>query len=240
MNPTTKQIAESFGCEYKPFEAGTDPRLVEQAYMEALKEGKSGGFWPAILLVDEYVEEWLGIVAQDGYDRDKVITGCGDNGREILKKRFEDNMECYEEESRERLIGEETEGDELHHFIGYCSFRDGTLEADTLLLKLPVRNPWEIIGYLPMGGWNDCPGPEEMIAVCKYWYEKYGAFPAVFTHDVIEFYAPRRLNGVDSLEAATEHYAFCHDRVDQGTRTYRLSELAAGLEDSEVWYFWWD
>ena len=114
------------------------------------------------------------------------------------------------------------------------------LEADTLLLEIPVKHPFEIIGYLPMGGWNECPAPEEMIAVCKYWYEKYKAVPAVFTHDVMEFYAPYQLNHVDSIEAAKEHYAFCPDRIDQGTRTYKVSELAAGLEQSDVWYFWWD
>lgn len=240
MNPGTKQVAERIGCEYTVFEKGTEPWEVEQAYMEALKEGKKDGFWPAILAVDEYVEEWLDIVAQDGYDRDKVIAGCGNNGKALLTEWFGRCTEYYDEKGLESFIGEETEGDELHHFTGYCSFRDGTLGDDTLLLKIPVKNPWEIIGYLPMGGWNDCPGPEEMIAVCKYWYERYGAVPAAFTHDVMEFYAPGRLNGVDRLEAAKEHYAFCGDRVDQGTRTYKLSELAAGLENSEVWYFWWD
>lgn len=84
MNQKTKQIAESFGCEYSACKGGTDPRLVEQAYMEALKEGRTGGFWPAVLVVDEYVVEWLGIVEQDGYDRDQIIAGCGDNGRKIL------------------------------------------------------------------------------------------------------------------------------------------------------------
>ncbi len=78
-----------------------------------------------------------------------------------------------------------------------------------------------------------------MIAICKYWYEKYQAVPAVFARDIIEFYAPAKLNGQDSIEAAKEHYAFCPDRIDQG-ETYTLSELAAGLEESDVWYFWWD
>ena len=56
----------------------------------------------------------------------------------------------------------------------------------------------------------------------------------------MEFYAPNGLNGNDPIEAAKEHYAFCSDRIDQGTRTYKVSELAAGLKESTVWYFWWD
>ena len=52
--------------------------------------------------------------------------------------------------------------------------------------------------------------------------------------------------GVEGLEYAAgedydkEHFAFCSDRVYKGTRTYKLSELAAGLAGSDVWYFWWD
>ena len=211
MEKSTKQIAESFQCNYTIFERGTDPEEVEQAYRAAFEAGKEGGFYPAVLLLDEYAVEWLQEVARD-----------------------------MGEESLDAFIGDETEGDELDHFIGYISFGDGMLEADALLLEIPVEHPWEVIGYLPMGGWNECPAPEEMIAICKYWYDRYGAVPAVFTHDVMEFYAPLGLNGVDALEAAKEQYAFCTDRVEQGTRTYKISELAAGLAGSTVWYFWWD
>ena len=241
MEESTKRIAERFQCRYTVFEKGTAPEPVEQAYRRALEAGRTEGFYPAIFLLDEYAVEWLEEVVSQDYDRDEVIANCGDNGKEILEERYQEYMEDLEldEEGQEDFIGNETEGEVLHHFIGYCSFSDGNLEADVLLLELPVRHPWEIIGYLPMGGWNECPGPEEMISICKYWYEKYQALPAVFTHDVMEFYAPAGLNGADSLEAAKEHYAFCVDRVDQGTRTYKLSELAAGLEGSDVWYFWW-
>ena len=242
MEESTKRIAERFQCRYTVFEKGTAPEPVEQAYRRALEAGRTEGFYPAIFLLDEYAVEWLEEVVSQDYDRDEIIANCGDNGKEILEERYQEYMEDLEldEEGQEDFIGNETEGEVLHHFIGYCSFSDGNLEADVLLLELPVRHPWEIIGYLPMGGWNECPGPEEMISICKYWYEAYQAIPAVFTHDVMEFYAPAGLNGADSLEAAKEHYALCVDRVDQGTRTYKLSELAAGLEGSDVWYFWWD
>lgn len=244
MEKATERIADHFQCKYTVFEKGTDPALVEQAYRAALEAGKTGGFYPAVFVADEYAVEWLEDIAGPDLNRDEIIASCKDNGEEILKQRFEEYMEDFredfDEQAPEDFIGNETEGEELHHFSGYISFSDGMLDADTLLLEIPVKNPWEIIGYLPMGGWNECPAPEEMISICKYWYEKYNAVPAVFTHDVMEFYAPSGLNGVDSIEAAKEHYAFCVDRVDQGTRTYKLSELAAGLEGSDVWYFWWD
>ncbi len=240
MDGSTKKIADRFHCKYTVFEKGTDPDLAEQAYKAALDKGKEEGFWPALICLDEYAVEWLLEVAQKEYDRDELIAGCGDNGKEILEERYAEYTGEYEEGELEDMLGEETDGEELHQFISYMSFGDGMLEADTLLLEVPVKNPWEIIGYLPMGGWNECPSPKEMMAVCKYWYEKYQAVPAAFTHDVMEFYAPNKLNGVDSMEAAKEHYAFCVDRVEQGTSTYKISELAAGLSGSDVWYFWWD
>ena len=156
MDETTKKVAENFQCRYTVFERGTDPEVVEQAYRQALDRGKENGFWPAIICLDEYVVEWLLQVVKDDYDRDKIIAECKDNGKEILEERFAEYTEEYEEEELQEMLGEETEGEELHQFSGYISFRDGMLEADTLLLEIPVKNPWEIIGYLPMGGWNDC------------------------------------------------------------------------------------
>ncbi len=240
MEESTKKIAEGFRCSYTVFEQGTDPQFVERAYRKAFEAGKTGGFYPAVLCLDECAVEWLEEVVKQEYDREKIIAGCQNNGRELLEERFLEYTEEYGEEELEELLGEETEGEEQNQFIGYMSFQDGMLEADTLLLEIPVEHPWELIGYLPMGGWNECPAPDEMISICKYWYEKYQAVPAVFTHDVMEFYAPMKLNGADTMEVAKEQYAFCPDRVDQGTRTYKISELAAGLEKSEIWYFWWD
>ncbi len=181
MNENTKKIAGYFPCEYQVFEKGSNPDELEAAYYDALAEGAKKGFYPAILAADEYVNEWLEDIFENDYHREKLIAECGDNGKELLQERFRGYLEDYFEdfeEGLEDLIGNETEGETLQHFSGYISFQNHELEDDTLLLKIPAESPWEIAAWLPMGGWNECPSPEEMIAVCKYWFEAYGAVPA--------------------------------------------------------------
>ena len=80
-----------------------------------------------------------------------------------------------------------------------------------------------------------------MMEVCRYWYEKYGAVPAVVSHDTLEFVIEKPIdNEEQAWELAKEHYAFCPDRVDQGTNTGTIGEVADCLSKSTVWYFWWD
>ena len=73
-----------------------------------------------------------------------------------------------------------------------------------------------------------------------YWFEKYGAVPVTIAHGVMEMRVPSPVTEKDAMQAAGEHYAFDPDRVDQCTKTGTLSELAACITASEIWYFWWD
>lgn len=54
------------------------------------------------------------------------------------------------------------------------------------LVKVPVTEPWLIWAYLPYGGWNSCPKVTEHMAVSKYWYEQYGAYPAALSLDTMD------------------------------------------------------
>ena len=93
--------------------------------------------------------------------------------------------------------------------------------------------------WFPMGGFNECPLPEEQVAIFKYWYEKYGAAPALVTHDVWELYVENPPNTQEEAESlAWEQYGFCSDIVWQGIGT--VNGLAGTLIHSSVWYFWWD
>ena len=104
MEESTKKIAEGFRCSYTVFEQGTDPQFVERAYRKAFEAGKTGGFYPAVLCLDECAVEWLEEVVKQEYDREKIIAGCQNNGRELLEERFLEYTEEYGEEELEELL----------------------------------------------------------------------------------------------------------------------------------------
>ena len=66
------------------------------------------------------------------------------------------------------------------------------------------KNPYEVLGYFGMGGYNDCPLPAEQIVVAKYWYEKYGAVPAGITYDEIEFYVEKPVQTLEEAKKVAE------------------------------------
>ncbi len=57
-----------------------------------------------------------------------------------------------------------------------------------------------------------------MLRIIKYWYEKYGAVPAVMSVEELEFTAPPVPKEAE-FTLAFEHFAFCTDNVLQNTET---------------------
>ena len=109
-----------------------------------------------------------------------------------------------------------------------------------ILAKIPVKKPWEIFAYLPFGQWNDCPDTPQLMAVSKYWYEKFGAVPVAMSHDELEFVLPKPVDESVAMATALEHYGFCPDVIDQEPEDATVGRLAEERRLSKVWYFWWD
>ncbi|HYP21295.1 MAG TPA: DUF4253 domain-containing protein [Chloroflexia bacterium] len=104
---------------------------------------------------------------------------------------------------------------------------------------VPTRASWEVPAYLKFGAWNDCPQPEEHVAILKRWHAQYGAQVVGLTHDVLEVGVTRPPNSkLSAFNLAREQYGYCSDLVDQGDGG--ILDLAATLLDASVWYFWWD
>lgn len=235
---TAKSIIDFVKCPYTVFPEGTDEKKIIKAYMEALERGTREGFQPVLVPSDEILAEWF---SYDDCSRAEILASTM-SGEEFLRDSYEENIEFLEEEWEELSEKEwrgELKNEEINTFSGFMDLKRKTLE--TILFEIPVKNPWEVIAYLPFGGWNECPAPEYMMGVCRYWYEEYGAVPAVISHDTMEFYVEKPIDSEEKAwKVAEEHWAFDDDRVFQCTAEGTLGEVAGGILNSKVWFFWWD
>ncbi len=192
-----------------------------------------------IVPVDSTLEDFWGIIYDDGYSVEEALKAASaEDGKSFLQQ-------CYKEyvgdgaDAENELIGTYVgEPDKISSFYALSPMVGDT--GEIIIFKVPTTKPWEVVAYLPFGGWNDCPKPEKMAAVCKYWYDKYGAVPVTITHDILEMSVPKKVNQMEALVLAKEHFAFDPDRVFQATSSFTISEVASSLSVSNVWFFWWD
>jgi len=215
-------------CEYFP--RGTEIGTVVNAYRSALSEGACT---PLLIVIESHMMFDDGECSADFQEMvfSAPVTDPVKWFEETVKAHDRDF--CYEPNS---IIGEISGGRTRTEFSAIIDY--GIKKTwDIVLAKIPMEKPWEVFAWFPLGGWNSCPRNEEMLWIGKYWYEKYGAVPAVMSGDTLEFTAPPvPLNA--AFELAREHFAFCPDNVLQNTDT--IGRLADELTRSTVWYFWWD
>jgi hypothetical protein len=107
------------------------------------------------------------------------------------------------------------------------------------ILIIPTQHGYEVPAYLNWGGWNECPPPAIHVAALRRWHQDYGAELIGISGDVINLRVTKRpaTRGA-ALALSHDQYLYCADIVDQGVET--ISNLAAGLMNSDWWYFWWD
>ena len=219
-----------------------DYKEIEKKYLTSYKEGKEKGFTPVFLVLDDVLLEKFELDMEDE-NTDNIMDIVKSNlekykninAVEFLKKFQDENTEDYFTEKDYKFDNKEKYNLELSTLFDYA----GNFEENVILVKVPTKNPYEVLGYFGMGGFNNCPLPAEQVAVAKYWYEKYGAVPAVITYPEIEFYVEKPVQTLEEAKKlAVEHYAFCYDIVEQCYGTFE--RLVDGLYKNIQWYFWWD
>lgn len=239
ISKNTTSIVNYIGCDYEIIDKSYSGQQITELYLKEFENGIKNGYTPILLSCDDSLAEILEIKREssgnvDEY-RNKLLSIASDNGMEFLRNRFEELIE------------------DIKKYFGntvniYGDF-DGTIEpqvfiensssADLILAKIPTLNSWEVFAWIPFGGWNECPDADDMMAVCKYWYQLYKAVPAIISGDTLQMYCfdPVK-NKSDALKLAEEQYGFCNDIIDQGME--EIKPLASLLTNSTVWSFWWD
>lgn len=222
------------GCKITPVDdCAAD---IKQLWLDAYEEGKLKGFFPVLIDTDTCFYDSLDDTAL--YDDEKfsqwkaeMLNRNYDHGQAYLRERFEATKEEYQKDGgwEDEVVGTEEAINPINDF----DFADG---SNIYLIEVPVKEPWQVFAYIPFGGWNECPDSDEQMVVAKYWYEKYGAVPAHFSNDMIQYYLPKPVTD-DTMSVAEEHMGYCEDIVLQGDN---LATLAATIKESTVWTFWWD
>lgn len=237
---TTQEIINKVNCPYQVLSKGSTVEEANEIYKAAVKRGKTEGFVPVFVVSDDVLAEWLGVLEDDSYSKEKILSQPQQDTEAILQKYYKEYLEDYDDEAIQELMGEKECGEQILELSSFMSY-DGSGIQETILFEIPVKNPWEVIAWLPMGGWNECPEASEMMEVCRYWHEQYGAVVAAVSHDTLELVVEKPVSDEEQAwKLAKEHYAFCPDRVDQGTETGTIGEVADCISMSTVWFFWWD
>jgi len=238
-----EQLKEYLGCPCTYFPSAKDDSSIMEAYYQAQARGKQEGFVPMLVAVDELLLECFELNGEDKsaeQARQELLSAPLESGEEFLQqwlREIKENLEEDEPGYWEQLMGEVSDGEGIDRFLSIWDY-GGKQTIPIVLAEIPVKNPWEVFAYLPFGGWNECPANEEHMAVAKYWFEKYGAVPALMTHDVLEYSLPAPVSREKAIEVAWEQFTYCSDIVEQGVGT--VGRLADGLAESSCWYFWWD
>lgn len=239
-------------CIYFPSMADDDPIMC--AFEYAGKNAAHEGFVPMLIAVDETLWECLMLnsdPAHEGDDdhafdpdavaayRQSQLAAPLPDGRMVLEGGMAERRAEAEDDSKvwdTEVVGRMEGGFNNHRFSGYWN-SETDMTHPVILARIPVRHPWEVFAHLPFGNWNDCPDTPQLMAVARYWFEKFGAVPAVMTHDELDFALPKPIGRELAVQTALEQYVFCPD-MDQNHES--VGALADTLRQSKIWYFWWD
>lgn len=239
-----RQIAALLQCPVKELPQPEEPVDLEdiwEAYTEALHRGKTEGFTPVLLICDDLLLEMMEENLPEGQSHIEIPTQL--DGKAWLDQQFAE----WEAELRDsapeglEVLNEPpaTQPEGIHRLLSLQMILRLREPIPILLAEIPTKKPWEVLAWVPFGGWNACPMPEDGMAVLKYWYEQYGAVPACIGHDTMELYVQKPVGDrKEAMTLARQQFAFCEDIVYQGMGS--VPALAEELGLSTVWYFWWD
>ncbi len=218
---------------------------VSKRYLDLLDEYKKGGPFPVVVSVDDTLLEKFEL---DLEDEDLEVNS--DNFKKLAQKYLESSKkikvdDVISPESKAEILSDIDvknlkKVDETYDLdlISIIDFEDN-MKENLIIVKLYNIKPYEVFAYLPMGGFNDCPLPDEMVAVSKYWYEKHGAVPSAISYDEVEYYVEKMTKDEEVIkELVAEHFLYDVDIVDQCVGSFQ--KLAECFYDNNQWYFWWD
>lgn len=243
------QMMKYMDCSCDWFAPMADATPLDQAWVAALEAGPAEGFVPVLVKVDGLLMDRL-MADRNGTGRGKASLEeirayrCRLSEKEVLpdaaaylRSLFLERKQMPAEQRTD--VKEAVDDKPNNDLTAYWNFQT-RLTDEMLLVRIPVDAPWKIFSWLPRGGAGNIPDDSCLMAIAKYWYEIYGAVPAVITADELEFYLPAPVEDEsEALLLAREHYAFCPFATDLGYSDEIIGRRAKSILQATVWYFSW-
>lgn len=237
------EFLRTLTVDYQLLDQPKDLTTVQEHYFKELAIGKKEGFTPILVALTPYVVQVLryGLSSTESQRLEVIGRAATIDPLQFLSQRTEGAFSADMDDSSEiaKSDVEDEAATPITDFLGLLDYQTLEFRAPLLLLRLPTATPWEAPAWIPMGGFNDCPNPEEQIAVFRHWYYTYGAIPATASESEWELHVPSPITDRETVKkVAREQMGFCPDlalQVMDGPEGVKRN-----LPHSTVWYFWWD
>lgn len=221
---------------FKCTKIDTDEKTVLDFYDKKKEEGLKKGFTPIIIEEDiaGIMEENIKFMLEDYNSFDNFINECLKGYKNFNINNFFSDRELYYDEQEKFEV---LDGDSIYKFNGILNFNDNVKKI--YLAEIPTVNPYEVMAYIPMGGFGECPDNITHVAIAKLWYNEYKAVPFAVGSDGLIFKCDKIIKNEEALEKlALEQYLYCGNIIWQGVET--LNNLKNALSDALYWHFWWN
>lgn len=242
-----RQMEQYLSCPCQLIRPADEDGDIMETYWEARRRGQQQGFVPVLVRCDDLLLEGMLEQSDPDSDGEEFSSRAVEEYRQSLLSMpvTGSTIAVIPTGGQELLTPGEAdeaamdEGGEIEGFTSYWDERTGRTDY-ILLAEIPVKEPWQAMAWLPMGGWNNCPAPFAMMMTARRWYEEYGAWPAAVSHDILEFAVEQPVPRERCLELAAEQGIFCPERVLTCGEDASLGRLAGDLMRSNIWFFIWD
>lgn len=234
-------MIELYGCKAEKIDPSIGAKRITELYSNSLNECKNTGLIPVIVALNDTLKETIemnynGFGGQIAF-RDNMLSLDTSDGKLLFDKRYNDAMDMFDPEEFLEFDYDNDTPDCVHNYFAAGEALAYENDSELYIIYIPTNKPWEVFAWLPFGGWNDCPDTEQLLSMCRYWYESYNALPALITSDMLEFYLPHPITNKDIVEQiAKEQFAFCSELFVMGDEL----PTASLILNSNVWSFWWD
>lgn len=259
----SKNLLDIMGCPYDPAIFTGDPesdnRANTELYLRLVREGDARGFCPVLLDRDfrtfDYAQRYGFTGSREDYPRvtKRLIELVKDNCFSVWLGRLIYNyfLDC---EDYEDMMGYDLSLLDPPDTVKYLKMYDTPAEVKPFILGepkrfwtapfpyqkqvfalVPVKRPWEVLAWIPIGSFNWCPDELHQIALAKGLYEQFGARIIRISSVSLDYYIPEPLTEKEDVERAAKILVAADSDV------YQEIEAAVDLiRGSHVWGLWWD